>query len=87
MGTVKLATEPSRTDALIAYFRTQVFPTFQQAERGVNSPKLDGVVRAILVDPGAEAGRAELEGHYNYTANRVIFATLQTFCETALVQS
>jgi hypothetical protein len=48
---------------------------------------VDGVVGAVLVDPGAEAGRAELEGHYNYTANRVIFATLQTFCETALVQS
>ena len=24
---------------------------------------MDGVVRAILVDPGAEAGRTELEGH------------------------
>jgi hypothetical protein len=35
----------------------------------------------------AKAGGAELEGHYNYTANRVIFATLQTFCEAALVQN
>ena len=24
---------------------------------------VDGVVRAVLVDPGAEVGRAELEGH------------------------
>jgi hypothetical protein len=48
---------------------------------------VDGVVGAVLVDPGAEASRAELEGHYNYTANRVIFATLQTFCEAALVQN
>ena len=24
---------------------------------------VNGVVRAVLVDPGAEAGRAELEGH------------------------
>ena len=43
----------------------------------------DGVVRSVLVDPGAEAGRAELED----TANRVIFATLQNFCEPALVQN
>ena len=48
---------------------------------------VDGEVLPILVDPGTKTGRAELEGHYNYTANRVIFATLQTFCETALVQS
>ena len=45
---------------------------------------VDGVVR-VLVDPGAKAGWAELEGHYNYTVNRVIFVTLQTFCGTALV--
>ena len=25
----------------------------------------DGVIRPVLVDPGAEAGRAELEGHVN----------------------
>ena len=30
---------------------------------------------------------AELKRHYNYTANRVIFVTLQTFCGTALVQN
>src|SRR6185295_7000425 len=30
---------------------------------------------------------AELKGHYNYTANRVIFVTLQTFCRTALVKN
>jgi hypothetical protein len=45
------------------------------------------VIDAVLVDAVAKAGRAELEGHYNYTANRVIFATLQTFCEAALVQN
>jgi len=28
-----------------------------------------------------------LRGHYNYTAICVIFATLQTFCEPALVQN
>ena len=43
----------------------------------------DGVVGAVLVDPGAEAGRAELET----PQNRVIFATLQNFCEPALVQN
>ena len=67
----------------------QVFGTAARLVDAANFPlaSADGVVRAVLVDPGAEAGRAELEGHYNYTANRVIFATLQTFCETALVQS
>jgi hypothetical protein len=48
---------------------------------------VDRVILPVLVDPRAEAGRAELQGHYDYTANRVIFATLQTFCETALVQN
>src|SRR4051812_32219918 len=33
----------------------------------------------------SKAGWVELEGHYNYTVNRVIFVTLQTFCGTALV--
>ena len=47
---------------------------------------VDGVVR-VLVDPGPKAGWAELNGHYNYTANRVIFVTLQTFCRTALVKN
>jgi predicted DNA-binding ribbon-helix-helix protein len=42
-------------------------------------------VRALLVDPGAKIGCTDLR-HYNYTANRVIFATLQTFCATALVK-
>ena len=45
------------------------------------------VIDAVLVDAVAKASGAELEGHYNYTANRVIFATLQTFCATALVQN
>jgi hypothetical protein len=43
--------------------------------------------RGGLVYPRAEAGRTELTGHYNYTANRVTFATRQNFCETALVQN
>ena len=39
-------------------------PSRQQAERGVHPPAaVDGEVRAVLVDPGAEAGRAEFEGH------------------------
>ena len=29
------------------------------------SAAVDGVVRAILIDPGAEAGRAELEGQFS----------------------
>jgi len=37
--------------------------------------------------PDPQAGWAELKGHYNYTANRVIFVTLQTFCGTALVRN
>ena len=37
--------------------------------------------------PDPQAGWAELKGHYNYTANRVIFVTLQTFCRTALVKN
>ena len=48
---------------------------------------VDGVVLVVLVDAVAKLGRAELEGHYNYTADRVIFATLQNFCEPALVQN
>ena len=27
------------------------------------------------------------EGAYNYTANRVLFATMQIFCETAIAQN
>ena len=38
-------------------------PSRQHAEREVNPPQFDGEVRPVLVDPGAEAGRAELEGH------------------------
>ena len=38
-------------------------PSRQLAERGVNSPQFDAEVRTVFVDPGAEAGRAELEGH------------------------
>ena len=48
---------------------------------------VDRVVLSVLVDSGTETGRAELKERYNYTADRVIFATLQTFCETALVQN
>jgi hypothetical protein len=62
-------------------------PSRQHAERGVNPPPFDSEVLAVLVDPGAEARSAEPKGHYNYTANRVIFGTLQIFCETALVQN
>ena len=47
----------------------------------------DVVIKNVLVDAGAEPGRAHGEGHYNYTAICVIFATLQTFCETALVKN
>jgi hypothetical protein len=47
---------------------------------------IDDLVGPVLVNAGAKARRAELDGYYNYTANRVIFATLQTFCETALEQ-
>ena len=35
-------------------------PSRQHAERGVNPPRFDSEVLAVLVDPGAEAGRAEL---------------------------
>jgi hypothetical protein len=38
-------------------------PSRQHAERGVNPSPFDSEVLAVLVDPGAEAGRAELEGH------------------------
>jgi hypothetical protein len=47
----------------------------------------DVVIDIVLIGAGAEARRAKLEGHYNYTAICVIFATLQTFCEAALVQN
>ena len=43
-------------------------------------------VRPAARPRACRLGRAEL-GAYNYTANRVIFATLQNFCETALVQN
>ena len=41
---------------------------------------------------GAIAGTARVpnrsgEREYNYTANRVLFATMQIFCETAIVQN
>ena len=29
---------------------------------------VDGVVRAVLVDQGTEAGRAKFESHYDFTA-------------------
>ena len=37
-------------------------PSRQHAEQEVNSPQSDGVIRAVLVDPGAEAGAAECAG-------------------------
>jgi hypothetical protein len=41
----------------------------------------------LATGPDAKAGWASLRGHYNYTANRVIFVTLRIFCGTALVQN
>jgi hypothetical protein len=36
---------------------------------------VDGVVRPVLVDPGAEAGRAELEGHFKGLVGPVVAGT------------
>src|SRR6478735_1931435 len=43
----------------------QVFGTAARLVDAANFPlaSADGVVRAVLVDPGAETGRAELKGH------------------------
>ena len=56
-------------------------PSRQLAERGVNSPQFDAEVRSVLVDPGAEAGRAELERHRlpRPMSHRSHVATLQVF--------
>jgi hypothetical protein len=45
------------------------------------------VIETVFVSAGAETGGAELGEYYNYTAICVIFATLRTFCEAALVQN
>jgi hypothetical protein len=58
---VKLAIEPSRADALTAYFRRRVFPASTLNGELTRRSRLcsqAGPYRA-----GAEAGRAELEGH------------------------
>jgi predicted DNA-binding ribbon-helix-helix protein len=43
------------------------------------------MIRAVLVDPGAEAGRAKLKGQYGCCVC-AIFVTLQNFCEMAVVE-
>ena len=76
---MKLATEPSRIESLTAYVRARVLPA-NTLDGELTRPS---EVLAVLVEPGAEAGRAEVET----PQNRVIFATLQNFCEPALVQN
>ena len=64
-------------------------PSRQQAERGVNSPQFDAEVRTVLVDPGAEAGRAELEGYAlllpRLECDDDLFPVCKSFSLTALL--
>jgi hypothetical protein len=44
----------------------------------------DVVIKNVLVDAGAEPGRAHGEGHYNYTAICVIFCHAANFLRDRL---
>ena len=47
-------------------------PSRQHAERGVNPPR-DSEVLAVLVDPGAEAGRAHGQSHRVNAVSELFF--------------
>ena len=57
--------------AYAGFSDTKVIPSQYSGYCKVADPPLarnDGVIRPVVVDPGAEAGRAELERQYNSTA-------------------
>ena len=67
MGRVKLATEPSRTDALTAYFRTRVLPANTLNGELTRHGSTVTSCRS-LIDAGTKAGRAHGEWHQGVTA-------------------